>query len=108
MRGITLDYLEDKARSNQEASAVAYKYANVFVYAKEQRCDAQDVQRATAASARRYLWAAIDRAAHVRLQEDAERIMRGIDYGSVSRWTEEQKAKWLEGNWDEKTKGSTS
>lgn len=103
MRSLPLDGIEEKARSYQIASAVAYKYANVFVYAPEQRKDAQDIQRITSAAARRYLWAAIDRQAVYRR---FERDML-IDWGAVAHMEEPERVAYLSGDWGDEGKGST-
>jgi len=63
MRGLTIEAMEAKAMDFQAAAAIAYRYAMVYVYAPEQRKDAQANQRTASMAARRYLWAAIDRKA---------------------------------------------
>lgn len=111
MRSLPLDSIEEKALSYQIASAVAYKYANVFVYAPEQRKDAQDIHRVTSAAARRYLWAAIDRKAEYRamdavLMEDDSYISAYVEPLSAA-----QRHAYLTGDWNdhdnEDDRGST-
>jgi hypothetical protein len=60
MQSIPLDWLEEKARSFQVASQIAYQYAQE-PHSKQWLESCQANQRIASASARRYLWAAIER-----------------------------------------------